>query len=181
MANDGDSFHVKANDRHYFFRLYLVDTPETDIRYPDRVHKQAQYFGLTDVEALQVGKEAARFTNQTLSRGGFTVVTKRQDARGESKKKRYYAYILIGEKDLGSELVANGLARVFGSESRAPGDLPIGAQKSKLQRLQEIAKAQKVGAWGMRSGGLQKRAQSSEKFDRDAFDRFFHPEKFTSP
>ena len=28
-ANDGDSFHVRANDNEYLVRLYFVDAPET--------------------------------------------------------------------------------------------------------------------------------------------------------
>lgn len=36
--NDGDSFHVRtAEGTEFIFRLYFVDTPETDSRFPDRV------------------------------------------------------------------------------------------------------------------------------------------------
>ena len=36
-ANDGDSFHVRANEKEYIFRLYLVDAPETDAANPARL------------------------------------------------------------------------------------------------------------------------------------------------
>ena len=42
-ANDGDSFHVRAEGREYIFRLYFVDTPETDDGIPERVKEQAKY------------------------------------------------------------------------------------------------------------------------------------------
>ena len=180
-SNDGDSFHVQANGRHYIFRLYSVDAPETDARYGDRVKTQAKYFGLTIDETLQVGQEAERFTQKTLSQRTFTVVTNKSVAPGESKKTRYYAFVLMNDKDLGGELVANGLARVYGRKAKRPDDTPIGAQRSRLKRLEEIAKIQRVGAWGFRSGGLHKRVQSREQFDSESFDRFFHPEKFRSP
>ena len=47
VANDGDSFHVRAAGREYIFRLYFVDAPETDMRIPDRVAEQAKYFHVT--------------------------------------------------------------------------------------------------------------------------------------
>ena len=179
-ANDGDSFHVQANGRHYIFRLYFVDAPETDARH-DRVKTQAKYFRLTPDETLQVGQEAKRFTREKLTGRTFTVLTNKSRAGGESKKVRYYAFVLMNEKDLGGELVANGLARIFGRPGKRPGDMPIAAQQSRLKRLEEIAKIQKVGAWGFRSGGLHKRVQSREKFDSESFDRFFHPERLSSP
>ena len=36
-SNDGDSFHVRADNKEYIFRLYFVDAPETDAASPARL------------------------------------------------------------------------------------------------------------------------------------------------
>ena len=66
-SNDGDSFHARFKTREYVARLYFVDSPETDTRYPDRVKEQGDYFGgLSEKETLRVGKKAAEFTEKWL-------------------------------------------------------------------------------------------------------------------
>ncbi len=65
-SNDGDSFHVRAGGKEYIFRLYFVDTPETDASIPDRVAEQAKYFHVTVPQTLQIGIEAERFTRARL-------------------------------------------------------------------------------------------------------------------
>ena len=73
-ANDGDSFHVRANGKEYIFRLYYVDTPETDKSIPKRVAEQAAYFRVNRSQTIRVGLEAERFTRRKLSRS-FVVRT----------------------------------------------------------------------------------------------------------
>src|SRR5450755_150163 len=119
-ANDGDSFHVQASGREYIFRLYFVDAPETDASLPERVAEQAKYFGLTLPQTLQIGLEAERFTCQKLAQP-FTVRTCKQDARGRSRLPRYFAFVQTDTADLAEQLVANGLARVYGAASDAAG------------------------------------------------------------
>src|SRR5689334_22434868 len=96
-ANDGDSFHVQHNGHEYIFRLYFVDTPETEDDFPERVAEQATYFGVSHRRALELGRAAARFTARELGEH-FTVVTRWDDARGRSKLPRNYAFIVTGEK-----------------------------------------------------------------------------------
>jgi hypothetical protein len=67
-ANDGDSFHVRAEGREYIFRLYFVDSPETESSLPERIAEQAKYFQTTPEEVLGVGVAAEHFTTQTLGR-----------------------------------------------------------------------------------------------------------------
>ena len=57
-ANDGDSFHVRANDKEYIFRLYLVDAPETDAVNPARLIEQAKHFGISVPQVIEVGEAA---------------------------------------------------------------------------------------------------------------------------
>ena len=115
-SNDGDSFHVKADGEEYLFRLYHVDTPESEIdsAVADRVAVQAEHFGLTQEESLRGGEKAKEFTKKALSKP-FSVVTRWQKALGRSKLQRYYAIILVdGKNDLAELLIRAGMARAFG-------------------------------------------------------------------
>lgn len=146
-ANDGDSFHVRWKRRHYIFRLYFVDAPETDLSFPDRVAEQAAYFGVDVPTVLQLGKQAAKFTANFLA-DGFTIYTLREDARGRSERERFYALVRNAQgQDLGEALVANGLARIHGVET----DIPDGPQSAtilrRLKGLEQQAKSQRVGGW----------------------------------
>lgn len=147
QANDGDSFHVKYKNRHYIYRLYFVDTPESDDQVPERLTEQAEYWGITEKEVLQLGKKAAKFTENFLSRG-FTVHTRARNARGASKRKRYYAMVQVGDEYLSEALVRQGLARIYGVKD----DLADGTKaKTFLWRLKSAerkAKEEKLGGWG---------------------------------
>ena len=146
--NDGDSFHVMCNNRHYIFRLYFVDTPETSATYKIRVKKQADYFGITVKDVLKTGTIAARFTNRLLSGKKFTVYTKKEDARGNSRRKRYFAMVKIGDQWLSALLVDAGLARIYGMHT----DLPekgksAGKYIARLKTKEKEAEKLHKGAW----------------------------------
>ncbi|MEP6604289.1 MAG: hypothetical protein ABJB69_10105 [Spartobacteria bacterium] len=87
-SNDGDSFHVTAAGKPYLFRLYFVDTPETDTGLGDRIDEQAKYFGITPEQTVTVGKLAQEFTREKLTQA-FAVRTCFQDALGRSKMQRF--------------------------------------------------------------------------------------------
>lgn len=173
-ANDGDSFHVRAAGKEYIFRLYFVDTPETDTSIPDRVAEQAKYFHATTAETLLVGHEAERFTRQKLTHP-FTVRTCLQDARGRSHLPRYFAFVQANRADLGESLVANGLARVYGAASDPPEMDKAEVEWRKLQEFERKAKQQSVGGWGVGNGRLNIRAREQPGSSNDSFDSFFHP------
>ena len=153
-SNDGDSFHVKTRSNHMIFRLYFVDAGETDRQVPERLTEQAAYWGITEAEVMQVGKQAAAFTAKFLAKG-FTAYSKRHDARGASKLPRYFAMIEAGDEYLSEALVRNGLARVYG----APTELPDGTDSRKhwgrLRVAEREAKRMKRGAWGLQKSRLQ--------------------------
>src|SRR5207248_8582298 len=65
-ANDGDSFHASVGEKEYLFRLYLVDTPETDALTPGRSVEQSKYFEITVPQAIEVRVAAKAFTQQKL-------------------------------------------------------------------------------------------------------------------
>lgn len=146
---DGDSFHVRQNDKDFIFRLYYVDCPETDNRFPERVEEQARYFGITPAQARTLGERATEFTRSAL-RNPFTVWTKWQDARGASRKHRFYALVITRTGDLAQGLVASGLARVFGMKAKTlPNGMDEKSYLSMLRQMEGLAKKRKLGGWGI--------------------------------
>ncbi len=149
-GNDGDSFHVRHGGKEYIFRLYYVDAPETSMEFPDRVGEQAAYFRLPGEEALRVGDTARKFTERILSETSFTVVTRWEDARGNSRLPRYFAFITTTQGDLDELLAAEGLVRIYGMRV----DDKLGARKGKVLRaLEKDARRAGSGAWGVNQGG----------------------------
>lgn len=153
-ANDGDSFHAKRKRTEYLFRLYFVDTSETDLRYEDRVQEQADYFGVTIPEVMKGAKDASEFVKKLLKDKEFTVYTRYEDARGSSKMKRYFAMVKIDDRWLCDLLVENGHARIFGKPSDLPDGTPARIHWARLRKLEAEAKAAHRGTWGIASGKI---------------------------
>ena len=162
-ANDGDSFHVSAGEKEYLFRLYLVDAPETDEMTPRRLVEQAKYFSITVPQAIEVGRVAKDFVQEKLSQP-FTVFTHMSDALGQSRLERFYAFVETKEGDLGEQLIRNGLARSYGFKAAPPGLTSSRIEIEKLQQLEDEAKRDKIGAWGVNAGRLNARAQTPSAF-----------------
>jgi DNA uptake protein ComE-like DNA-binding protein len=173
-ANDGDSFHVSAGEKEYLFRLYFVDAPETDEMIPGRLVEQAKYFTVTVPQAIEVGQAAKQFTHAKLSEP-FRVFTRMSDAMGDSKIPRVYAFVQARDGDLGEQLVRNGLARNFGFKSAPPGLKNSRVEVEKLQQLEDQARQEKIGGWGIAAGRLNVRAQNPPSFS------VFVPEKKAPP
>ena len=145
-GNDGDSFHVQHDGREYIFRLYYVDTPETNLSFPARVKEQAEYFNLDSNDMLRLGKEAGRFTERILSGGPFTVATKWEDARGNSRLPRHFAFVITSQGDLDERLMAEGYVRLYGMKI----DGSLGSRKYQvLKKLEAEARRERVGVWGV--------------------------------
>lgn len=145
-GNDGDSFHVQHDGKEYIIRLYYVDAPETNLSYPDRVREQAGYFQIDEQDALRLGKEAVRFTERMLASGPFTVVTRWEDARGNSRLPRHYGFVVTGQGDLDELLMAEGFVRLYGKRVESAA----GSKKYQaLKRLEQEARRERVGAWGV--------------------------------
>jgi competence protein ComEA len=162
-ANDGDSFHVSAGEKEYLFRLYLVDSPETDEMTPRRLIEQAKYFGVTVPQAIEVGRAAKDFTQEKLSQP-FTVFTHMSDAMGQSRLERFYAFVETKEGDLGEQLVRNGLARSYGFKAAPPGLTSSRIEVEKLLQFEDEAKREKIGAWGANAGRLNAHTQTPSAF-----------------
>ena len=162
-ANDGDSFHASAGAKEYIFRLYMVDAPETDELTPGRLVEQAKYFGITVPQAIEVGQAAKEFTRQKLSEP-FTVFTRMSDAMGRSKLERFYAFVQTRDGDLGEQLVRNGLARNYGFKAVPPGLRNSRLELEKLQQLEDEARKEEIGGWGVSTGRLNVHAQKPAPF-----------------
>jgi competence ComEA-like helix-hairpin-helix protein len=162
-ADDGDSFHVSVGNKEYIFRLYMVDAPETDALTPGRLIEQAKYFEITVPQAIEVGEAAKDFTRQKLSEP-FTVFTRMSDAMGRSKIERFYAFVRTREGDLGEQLVRNGLARNYGFKAVPPGLKNSRAEEERLQQLEDEARAEKIGGWGVIAGRLNVHTQKPVSF-----------------
>ena len=162
-ANDGDSFHVSADGREYLFRLYLVDAPETDEMTPRRLVEQADYFNITVPQAIEVGRAAKEFTQEKLSQP-FTVFTHMSDAMGQSRLERFYAFVETKEGDLGEQLVRNGLGRSFGFKTAPPSLTSSRIEVEKLRQLEDEAKGDQIGAWGVNAGRMNARPQTPPVF-----------------
>jgi len=162
-ANDGDSFHASSGEKEYLFRVYMVDAPETDARTPARLIEQAKYFEITVPQVIEVGQAAKEFTRAKLSEP-FTVFTHMSDAMGDSKIERVYAFVQTKEGDLGEQLVRNGLARNYGFKGAPPGLKNSRVEVEKLQQLEDEARREKIGGWGVSAGRLNMRTQEQIAF-----------------
>jgi endonuclease YncB( thermonuclease family) len=146
LSNDGDSFRVAHRGRTILIRLYYVDAPETDNLFPDRVREQADYFSITPDQAIEVGREAARFMAKTLSRA-FTVETRWEDAMGAATVPRYFGTVTVGRRDYAELLVENGLARIYGK----PAGSDAKVRFARLRKLEDEARKHRRGAWALSS------------------------------
>lgn len=144
---DGDSFRVRIGDDEFVFRLYYVDAPESDERFPDRNAEQAQYFGITPEESVAAGKTAKEYVRQLLTGKKFTVFTRWASALGSSKLPRYYAVIEIEGRGLADMLVENGFARLHGIKVNHPDGRKADDYLATLADLEKTAEAKKLGAW----------------------------------
>src|SRR5205814_3920471 len=136
---------------------------ETDEMTPRRLIEQAKYFSITVPQAIEVGRAAKDFTQEKVSQP-FTVFTHMSDAMGQSRLERFYAFVQTKEGDLGEQLVRNGLARNFGYKAVPPGLRNSRLEVEKIQELEDEAKQETIGGWGVDSGRLNVHAQKAAPF-----------------
>ena len=142
---DGDSFRVRSGTNEFNVRLYFVDTPESNLRYPERTREQAEHHSVTLDDAIKAGARARDVTRDVLQQP-FTVRTRWASAAGRAREPRYYAFVEVGTNSLAALLVARGWARTKGVVATLPG------QKSKdfcerLHALEAEAQQKRLGVW----------------------------------
>jgi len=166
---DGDSFHlrVKSGTRRYdwVIRLYGVDCPETDNRFPDRNAEQAKHFGVAPNRIPTLGKSAKRqawswFRAAKEIRLHVRAKGKEKTRRSAGQGQRYYGIVELIQADgssvlLHERLLEEGLARAFGmpapwppkTENRQGEPKAEEDFERKLKQLEHKAKREKSGIW----------------------------------
>jgi len=144
--NDGDSFRVKCGTDEFIVRLYFVDAPETNLRYPERTREQSEYFGVTLDETMKAGAKA-RDAVQKILREPFDVLTRWASAAGRSRETRYYAFVEVGGKSLAELLVSQGLARTKGVTTNLPTGENWKVYVERLRALESEARQKRLGIW----------------------------------
>jgi len=157
--NDGDSFEVRLPDgRTEVFRLYFVDTPESQFRTyrggednHTRIQQQGDYFGISSEQAVDIGRKAKEFILPLLAKRPFTLYTVWDSPFNDQ---RYHAFIEV-EQDgktrwLDELLVERGFCRIFTKGADMPDGTPLSRRKDQLHAMEREAKARRAGAWGLR-------------------------------
>jgi endonuclease YncB( thermonuclease family) len=157
--NDGDSFRVRCGTNEFIARLYFVDTPETNLKYPERTREQSEHFGVTLDETLKAGAMAKDMVRELL-REPFVVYTRWATAAGRSKEPRYYVNVEAGGKSLAEALVSQGLARTKGVIANLPTGEKSKAYMEKLETLEREARQKGRGVW---ASSIQKETKTEAK------------------
>ncbi|MBK1790130.1 thermonuclease family protein [Persicirhabdus sediminis] len=155
--NDGDSFLVAHGGEKTMFRLYFVDTAESEFKsYRDgnnnhkRIADQARYFSITDKQATQLGREAKKQVLELLAENPFTVLTRWENVYGPDRKYAFVQIQLDGKTHyLHEYLVKNGLVRIHTKGATMADGKSASDQKKYLYQLEKRAKSMALGAWGM--------------------------------
>ena len=148
---DGDSFYIRHGNRNDIIRLYFVDCPESNEQFKDRNREQADYFNVSLARIVPLGQQGEKFARRFLSGKKLTVWTRWEDALGSSHQKRYFGLVRVGQEDLGEQLVAHGLARVYGHSTVLPDGTSPNAAFDRLRQLERRAKSKRLGAWAKQS------------------------------
>lgn len=156
-TNDGDSFRVLLPDgRQEIFRLYFVDTPESDFKSyrngennHDRIRDQAAYFGTDAEAAVEVGKKGKHFTLDLLGKRPFTLYT---EWDSPFRDQRYHAFIEVNDggkpRWLHELLVERGFARLKTKPAELPNGTNADSHRRYLENLQASARKARSGGWG---------------------------------
>ena len=171
QSNDGDSFVVECStpyrsETQNRFRLYFVDTAETDDNSDfkrARLKEQTAYWGSENPDfALQMGLRAEQTVKKWL-RGSFTVYTQ-GDYAPSMGAPRYYTMIRIKDRWLDEMLVEKGLARIYGNGTELPEGM---SAESHLRQLYELERAARTaGLNGWKTAATEQKTSKMPAFER---------------
>jgi endonuclease YncB( thermonuclease family) len=150
--NDGDSFRVRCGENEFTARLYFVDTPETNLRYPERTREQSFHFGITLDETMKAGVQASERV-RALLRKPFVIQTVWATGGGRGREPRYDVLIEVEGRNLAEILVGEGLARAKGVGRALPSGEKSRDYMDRLRALEVEAQAKRVGAWSTSAAG----------------------------
>lgn len=158
LNSDGDSFHIKHADGKDEFRLYFIDTPESQYReYRNgdtngpRLKEQGDYFGgLDQKQTTQLGTEGKEFTKRLLLKGDFKIITKWEPV---ARDHRRHCFVIVPwegrEVYLHELMVAQGLGRIHTRGAGLPQGRSWKEQRNYLESWEKEVKAKGIGGWGM--------------------------------
>lgn len=173
---DGDSFHLLVplgnRKEDWSIRLYGIDCPETDERFPDRLAEQAKELKLPDNQAvLRWGKKAKERTMALLKEA--KVIRLHVKSRGKEKTRkadgqtqRFYGIVELEMADgklllLHETLLKEGLAVPGADQAPWPPEREAkdGEEEAEKEfrrdneRASNQARREKQGIWGEAGGG----------------------------
>ena len=106
--------------------------------------------GLNQLKTTQVGVVAKKFVKKLLEGKSFSIATTREKVYNSH---RIYAYVVVEwegqERYLHELLVAYGLGRIHTKPMTLPDNTSSTRHKEHLRKVEQHAKAQKLGAWGI--------------------------------
>jgi len=156
--NDGDSFHIQTPQGEIEFRLYYVDAAESAAKtyrngennYKRLAQQGRAMGGLNQPQTTKMGQQAKAFTKKLLSKQKFRIATRWESVYGSARK---YAFVLVlyeGQtRYLHEILVSKGLCRIHTKPMILPDGTTVKSQQSRLRKLEQQAKKQQLGAWGI--------------------------------
>lgn len=140
------AFEYGSGTNEFNLRLYFVDAPEPNLRYPDRTREQSEYFGVTLDDTIKGGVKAGETVRELLQQP-FVVRTRWATAGGRSREPRYYGFVEVGGTNLAELLVAQSWARTKGVMTTLPSGEKSKAFADKLRALEAAAREKRLGVW----------------------------------
>ena len=155
-ANDGDTFRVRYGGKEQVFDLYLADSPEISLSYPELLDVQSRYYGGVPRETVvRIGEEARVYSLNLLRSCPFTVFTSWEKVPGTP---RHYAFIVVehapGRRCFLSELL---VLRGFAQPVDRMVTMPAGVSdfptfRKTMTTYEQRARREKKGGWGIIAG-----------------------------
>lgn len=164
VNSDGDTISIRdPNGRIIACQLMGVDAFEVDNVIEEQLAEQARHFGITNEQAIELGRQAKAFCEKLL-RGADGkqkisivsmpfIIDSENYGRLGGKDGPFHGIISIFDGDivvdnesLSCLLVKNGLARI---REVVPSAEPFLYSREKLEQLEAEAKKTGVGGWGM--------------------------------
>jgi endonuclease YncB( thermonuclease family) len=149
-ADEADTLQFRVDGSVQRFVLYYVDALESSPTHPERLAKQASYFGHATPEiVLQTGREAHAYVQDLLKAKPFRLLTCWEQ---QKNTERYYALILVElEKGrwtyLSDLLVRQGLAWIDGWGAPFDDTRTVVAHLSELRVHARFARENRLGIW----------------------------------
>ena len=165
VNSDGDTIFIRdPNGIIISCQLLGVDAFEVDNVIEEQLAEQARHFGITNEQAIELGRKAKAFCEkllrgadgkQKISMVSMPIIREPENyGRLGGKDGPFDPYsnvfvdgdIVVDNESLSCLLVKNGLARI---REVVPSAEPFLVSREKLEQLEAEAKKTGVGGWGM--------------------------------